>query len=143
MTPTSRRWTGLAAAGGVLALVIGQTPSSWATDHTKLPRNLYAPTVLVLTYAQGETSEPVQRAVALRCQPPGGDHPVPAAACRSLEAAAGDFTRLRVSEEACSYEYQPVTVTARGVWRGSMRSFSGTFPNRCILLQRTASVFNF
>jgi hypothetical protein len=143
MTPTSRRWTGIAAAGGVLALVIAQTPSSWATSQTRHRGSLTAPSVLVLTFAQGERPEPVQRAVALRCLPTGGDHPAPVAACRDLEIAGGDFTRLPISDEPCTFEYRPVTVTAHGVWQGSMRSYSGTFPNRCVMIQRTGSVFPF
>jgi hypothetical protein len=143
MTPTSRRWTGIAAAGGVLTFVIAQTPSSWADEQTRLPGSLYAPSVLVLTFAAGEEPEPVQRAVSLRCMPPGGDHPAPAAACRDLEEAGGDFARLPVSRDPCTFEYRPVTVTARGVWRGSMRSYSATFPNRCVMIRRTGSVFPF
>jgi hypothetical protein len=43
----------------------------------------------------------------------------------------------------CTFEYAPVTVTLRGVWGGSLRSYTGTFTNRCILLDRTEGLFDF
>jgi hypothetical protein len=55
----------------------------------------------------------------------------------------GDVASIPPGTSLCTFEYAPVTVTLRGVWDGSLRSYTGTFANRCILLDRTAGLFSF
>jgi hypothetical protein len=143
-TPIRRLATGLAT------LLVLYTPAAAAASATDThpgaaaqPRSLYAPSVLVLTVAQGTDPEPVQRAVALRCTPRGGDHPAPERACRALDRVDGDFTRLTPGRWTCTLEYRPLTVTARGVWRGRLVGRTATYPNRCALLRATGKVFAF
>jgi hypothetical protein len=119
-----------------------EVPSPAATPSAD-QHSLYAPNVVTLTFTVGESPEPVQRAVSLSCDPTAGTHPDPASACRALAAAHGDVPSLVPGDGLCTFEYAPVTVTLRGVWDGSLRSYTGTFANRCILIQRTAGVFAF
>ena len=39
--------------------------------------------------------------------------------------------------------YRPVTATAKGNWHGQPVSFTSTYPNGCVLTQRTGPVFQF
>ncbi|GLF97294.1 subtilase-type protease inhibitor [Streptomyces yaizuensis] len=94
------------------------------------------PSALVLTIGKG--TEPmtaaVQRAVTLGCEPRAtGTHPSPRAACRELRAVDGDFAALPsvLPAVSCTREYDPVTVTAQGVWRGRMTDWSATYNNGC------------
>lgn len=145
-----RRTTGWAAGALgtaiVLALLAAAAPSASAGERpAAVPArqsSLYPPSVLVLTVAQGTHAQPVLRAVALRCGPLGGDHPAPVRACAALTGVGGDFTRLH-GTGLCTLEYRPTTVTARGVWRGSLITKQRTYPNRCALLRATGAVFAF
>ena len=54
----------------------------------------------------------------LRCQPPGGDHPDPAAACRDLAAAADPFAPPP-TDAICTEQYGgPQTARVQGTYRG-------------------------
>ncbi|MDQ1658758.1 MAG: hypothetical protein QOD41_3841 [Cryptosporangiaceae bacterium] len=163
MIPKTRRRIGIAAASGALLLALGTatasgaeadqpvtapSPSAGPTESpsaTPSPSeySLYAPNVVTLTFTIGESPEPVQRAVSLSCDPTAGTHPDPADACRILAAAHGDVASIPPANSLCTFEYAPVTVTLRGVWAGSLRSYTGTFANRCILLERTEGLFGF
>lgn len=65
----------------------------------------------------------------LTCEPPGGDHPDPEAACRVL-AEAGDRALPPVRKDrVCTQVYGgPETATVSGTWRGQpvVSSFSRT-----------------
>jgi hypothetical protein len=55
----------------------------------------------------------------LTCDPPGGDHPDPAAACAALDAGAR-WLRPVPADLACTQIYGgPETATVTGVWRGT------------------------
>jgi hypothetical protein len=140
---SARRWfSGL--LGGVLVLAaLGSTASSAAAAKPDQRHSLYAPSMLVLTIAQGESPEPVQRATMLRCGTRGGDHPSSTAACRALDAADGNFAALAPKDTVCTLEYRPVTVTAHGVWRGKLVSHEATFGNACELRRTTGQIFDF
>lgn len=141
MSRPTHRWSAVAAVAGVLAIVLAQTGQSAAGERPRPgPR---APSLLTLTIADGEAPAPVERAVALRCTPPGGDHPDPVAACRTLRTVDGDFRKLEPGDGFCTLEYRPVTVTAQGVWRGTLVSYQYTFGNQCELLRATGPVFAF
>jgi len=102
-----------------------------------------SPSALTLTLAQGPNADPVLRAVQLRCDPHGGDHPNTARACQQIALVEGDFTRLRGESGMCTLQYQPVTVTASGTWRGELVSYQETFSNHCTLLRTRGVVFDF
>lgn len=111
--------------------------------------SLYAPSALVLSVGKGgdPATVTVQRAVTLRCSPsPFGDHPAPADACAELRAVGGDFDLL-VADGAgtpCTRIWDPVTITADGVWEGRRVTFSHTFGNSCLLHRSdTGVVFAF
>ncbi|MFB9388457.1 subtilase-type protease inhibitor [Streptomyces coeruleoprunus] len=118
-----------------------------ARTDTRAEARLYAPSALVLTVAQGESaaySTPL-RAVTLTCMPsPGGTHPSPQAACDALREVNGEFGALRSdSQRACIKIYDPVVVTAQGVWEGQRVSFERTFGNSCVMGAEGTSVFAF
>lgn len=101
------------------------------------PAGLYAPSAVVLTVAQGEDEATAVRASTLSCAPTAqGTHPDPQAACAALAATAGTFDALLAapdSNRACPMHYDPVTVTADGVWQGSRISWKHTFSNACVM----------
>ncbi|MEU9235540.1 subtilase-type protease inhibitor [Streptomyces subrutilus] len=101
------------------------------------PASLYAPSAVVLTVAQGEDADTVERASTLSCAPTAqGTHPDPQAACTALAETAGTFDALLAAPDrnrACPMHYAPVTVTAEGVWQGSRISWKHTFSNACTM----------
>ncbi|MGW0396564.1 subtilase-type protease inhibitor [Streptomyces sp. NPDC003002] len=103
------------------------------------PASLYAPSALVFTVAQGDdaATSTVLRASTLSCAPTArGTHPDPKAACEALKSTDGAFDRLLATpnpDRACPMHYDPVTVTADGVWQGSRVAWKHTFPNACVM----------
>ncbi|WP_411080080.1 subtilase-type protease inhibitor [Streptomyces sp. cmx-18-6] len=100
--------------------------------------SLYAPSALVLTVAQGEDplTATVERAVTLTCAPTArGTHPAPEAACSELDSVGGQFTQLAQpsSDRMCTRQWNPVVITAHGVWQGKRVAFSTTYGNACEL----------
>lgn len=94
------------------------------------------------TVVAPENSITAARVATLTCNPDGGDHPAADAACAEIEAANGDFTALPGEPgRICTFEYDPVTVTATGTWRGQQVNYQETFPNTCVLISETGSVF--
>ncbi|WP_349816381.1 subtilase-type protease inhibitor [Streptomyces sp. MRC013] len=132
-----------AAAMTALAPAAVAAPERAGTGTSRL----YAPNALVLTVAKGEkakTATPL-RAVTLTCAPtPGGTHPAPEEACGELRAANGDFSALRgEAERACAKIYDPLVVTAEGVWEGKRVAYERMFGNSCVLQNEGGSVFSF
>ncbi|MFE7776197.1 subtilase-type protease inhibitor [Streptomyces sp. NPDC057445] len=118
------------------------------TAHSE-PSSLYAPSALVLTSAHGESvAATPQRAVTLTCAPTAtGTHPAPKDACAALAQVKGDFSELaettRGEPRFCTRQYDPVTVTAQGVWQGKRVNYEHTFSNECIKNSEGSSVFEF
>lgn len=84
------------------------------------------------------------RGVLLHCSPePSGPHPEAAAACAALDTAHGDLDRLPGQRQACTKQYEPVTVSATGAWRGRPTAWHKTFANACELAAATGAVFRF
>ncbi|MDQ0994517.1 subtilase-type protease inhibitor [Streptomyces sp. V3I7] len=134
------RWT--AALGLTSALVCGPL----AADAAASPSSLYAPSALVLTVAHGDSATAtVQRAVTLSCAPtPSGTHPDAAGACAELRHAGGDFGALASGGGVvCTKEYNPMVVTAVGVWQGKRVTYEHTFANACVKNAYGAGVFAF
>jgi hypothetical protein len=101
-------------------------------------------TGLLLTIAQGEEPYPAREAALLTCEPAGGSHPSPAAAFALLAAADGDVAAVEVRPgRPCVLVYAPVTVTARGHWKGRTVDYRETFPNTCVLQVVKGSLFGF
>ncbi|MFD4630881.1 subtilase-type protease inhibitor [Streptomyces sp. NPDC058284] len=128
----------LKAVGAAAAAATCVLAATAGTAQAEAPKtmSLYAPSALVFTVGQGEDagSATVERAVTLTCAPrPGGSHPAAAAACAELNQVNGQFTALvgSSSDAICTKEWQPVTVTAAGVWNGKHVAWSKTFANRC------------
>ncbi|MFD8981189.1 subtilase-type protease inhibitor [Streptomyces sp. NPDC059564] len=101
------------------------------------PTSLYAPSAMVFSITQGDDAATgtVLRATTLSCAYTAeGTHPAPRAACDALNATGGEFNRLLAApnpDRACPMHYDPVTVTADGVWRGSRVAWQHTFSNAC------------
>jgi hypothetical protein len=71
---------------------------------------------LVITVDDGAGGAP--RTWTLTCDPPGGDHPDPAAACAALAAARAPFAPVP-PDMACTQIYGgPETARIEGTWRG-------------------------
>lgn len=134
-TLTPAGW--LLAAALLTALMAALVTLVPAAAHAAGPDRQVPPTWLTLTVGG-------HRSATLRCDPPGGTHPNPRAACRELAAAGGDLAKLRHNPEmACITVYDPVTVHARGTWRGRGVAYDATYSNRCALTAATGPVFDF
>ncbi|MER7824934.1 subtilisin inhibitor-like [Streptomyces sp. CG 926] len=102
------------------------------------PTSLYAPSAMVFTIAQGDAATgTVLRAAVLSCAYTAeGTHPDPRAACDALNATGGEFDSLLAAPNpgrVCPRHYDPVTVTADGVWRGQPVAWKHTFSNACVM----------
>jgi len=68
----------------------------------------------------------------LTCDPPGGTHPDPEAACRALEAHGSTALRPVPKNLKCAQVYGgPETATITGVWRGEEILSALSRTNRC------------
>ncbi|MEV1048078.1 subtilase-type protease inhibitor [Streptomyces sp. NPDC049916] len=117
-------------------LLLGGLATATAHAAPTRAQSLYAPSALVLSLARGEdpTTATVERAVTLTCAPrPGGTHPAAATACKELAAVQGKFADLTAgpSNRTCSRQWDPVVVTAQGVWEGKRVAFHTTYGNAC------------
>ena len=82
-------------------------------------------------------------AVTLRCNPPGGAHPKPAAACRTLRAVGGRPERIKLAHTMCTMIYAPITAQITGRWRGKRISWTTTYGNTCEMTRATGVLFRF
>jgi hypothetical protein len=82
-------------------------------------------------------------AVTLRCDPPGGAHPKPLAACRTLRTVGGRPARLKPARSMCTMIYAPITAQITGKWRGKKISWSKTYGNTCEMNRATGVLFRF
>ena len=111
--------------------------------------SLYAPSALVLTVGKGAdaTTAGVQRAVVLNCKPTSsGSHPAAERACAEVRSVDGQFQQLVAAGApgpVCTRIWDPVVVTADGVWEGQRVSWQHTFANPCTLNKTGGSVFAF
>jgi len=128
--------------GGILAataaaLCVAAAPATASIDP--VPSDESAFTLLI--WGPGAES----RGVELRCDPVGGAHPDPQAACDALAATAGDFTKLTAADGsfACTMELRQVTAIAIGTWRGQTVNWSQEFSNPCVLRANTGPLFQF
>ncbi|MCX5195446.1 subtilase-type protease inhibitor [Streptomyces sp. NBC_00249] len=132
MSLVVRRFTAVSASAVLLCLA-GASGVAQAQ-----PTSLYAPSAMVFTVTQGDAAtDTVLRASVLSCTPTAkGTHPDPTAACGALKATGGAFERLLAApdvDRACPMHYDPVTVTADGVWQGGRVAWKHTFSNACAM----------
>ncbi|MFI9584544.1 subtilase-type protease inhibitor [Streptomyces sp. NPDC052236] len=143
--------TTLTAASIATATALVLTGTAAAGVAHAQPAGLYAPSALVLAIGKGEraATATVERAVTLNCAPrPTGTHPAPASACAELRSVDGRFAALteEPSQKMCTRQWDPVVVTAQGVWDGKHVSWSATFGNACEMegtLAESSTVFAF
>ncbi|MFF9344618.1 MULTISPECIES: SSI family serine proteinase inhibitor [unclassified Streptomyces] len=117
------------------------TPAAPAGTAVRLTVTGPAPATTASTPDGATPPAAAPRAVTLRCDPAGGDHPRAAEACADLDATQGRVDRE--SDTACVLLYDPVEVRAEGVWRGRPVSFTRQYGNTCELNARTGAVFAF
>ncbi|MFI7322963.1 SSI family serine proteinase inhibitor [Streptomyces venezuelae] len=133
----------LAAATALLAL--GGLAPAHATGPAAQAADPAAPAPkrgLFLTVSGAENTW--VRGVLLHCSPePAGAHPQPAMACGAVARAKGDFDDLPDDPHACTKEYDPVTATATGSYKGKAVHWRKTYPNACALDADTGHVFRF
>ncbi|MFG2039198.1 SSI family serine proteinase inhibitor [Dactylosporangium sp. NPDC048998] len=134
----------VAAPGAALAADVRATrPPMTATTDAAMARDGSATgTQLVLTVAKGDSSRPAQRRAVLTCQPAGGSHRQAYDACTELAKAGGKFDRLQLNGGVCTLQWDPVTVTATGRWKGRKVAYRHTFGNACTLSTTTGAVFS-
>ncbi|MFF2809334.1 SSI family serine proteinase inhibitor [Streptomyces sp. NPDC058000] len=144
--------TGAIAIGTALVLGALSTTAQAVAAPAKPARTggLYAASELVLTVGQGETwaTATVDRAVTLSCMPgASGSHPAPKSACAQLRAVAGNFDAVTQNAAAgdrlCTKEWDPILVTADGVWQGRRVDYTHVFANPCAMAGGKGSVFEF
>jgi Subtilisin inhibitor-like len=72
------------------------------------------------------------KAWTLTCDPPGGDHPDAAAACKALTAAAQNaFTPVAKDQQCTQIFGGPETATIVGTWKGEPVKATYTRVNGC------------
>jgi len=79
----------------------------------------------------------------LSCDPPGGTHPDPAAACAAIDAARDPFAPVP-PDMMCTQQYGgPETATITGTWRGEQVNASYTRTDGCEIARwsKLAAVF--
>ncbi|MBM9622941.1 SSI family serine proteinase inhibitor [Streptomyces zhihengii] len=130
----------LAVAAAVPAAAASPAPDTVAAapaaEKPAPPRGLF------LTVSGAENSW--IRGVLLHCSPePSGPHPDAAGACAALDEARGDLDLLSGDPHPCTKQYDPVTVSATGAWRGRPTAWHKTFANACELSTATGALFRF
>lgn len=133
------------AAAALLAVAAAVVPSAVPAAASQPPERVakpVAPRGLFLTVSGSQNTW--IRGVLLQCSPkPSGPHPEAAQACAALDEARGDLDRLRGEPHPCTKQYDPVTVSATGAWRGRPTAWHKTFSNACELAVATGPVFRF
>ena len=136
-----------AAVAMAVAAVLSATPASAAVPTVTDPARAFKPVAaksrLVLTVAHGKRSTPASRQATLTCGPAGGSHRDARKACAAIGAVRGELDKLVPSQTMCTMQYDPVTVTATGQWRGAAVRYAHTFSNACVLGADTGPVFAF
>ncbi|WP_438488741.1 subtilase-type protease inhibitor [Streptomyces sp. S186] len=142
--------TGAVALGAALVLGALSTTAQAAAAPAQPARTggLYAPTEMVLTIGQGDSRATTTslRAATLSCMPTAsGSHPYAKAACAQLRSVAGDFTKVTdaAGQRICNKIWDPIVVTADGVWQGRRISYTHVFANSCEMAGGKDMVFEF
>ncbi|MGJ6960714.1 SSI family serine proteinase inhibitor [Streptosporangium sp. G11] len=83
------------------------------------------------------------RTVRLGCTPVYGTHPRAVEACALLSRARGNPASVRLPWTGCLQQYDPIAVSATGVWNGRPVQYQRTFSNPCELRAATGVIFSF
>ena len=89
------------------------------------------------------TAEPTGELIAgasLTCNPAGGSHPNPDAACKQLTKVDGHIEAIPEKQGICTKIFKPVILSASGTWDGEERKFQREFPNQCVAVLATGGV---
>jgi hypothetical protein len=137
----------LPAALALVTAVLGCGMPAAAAQAAPAP-SAAKPSVLTLTVAHGEHADSATplRTVTLNCgeDSASGTHPTPQAACAQLRAVHGDVTALQPEDRTlCPMVYDPVVVTAEGVWQGRRVHYERAFANPCFARAQSRDVFAF
>jgi hypothetical protein len=92
-----------------------------------------------LSITLARTNELIAEA-SLTCEPAGGSHPNPEAACEQLNKVDGRIEDIPEDPGPCTQEFNPVIVAASGTWRGEERDYKQEFSNRCVAVRATGGV---
>lgn len=92
-----------------------------------------------LSITSAADGEPIASA-SLTCPPDGSSHPNPVAACEQLSRADGHIEGIPEDPGPCTREFNPVIVTASGMWNGEPRHYKQEFSNRCVAVRTTGGV---
>lgn len=115
-------------------LLAGAAPAGAAVPESRVSDWLY------LTVTRGEGGSTDTQGTLLLCDPPQG-HSRAVEACTQLGSVGGDISRLPLTHAFCPMVHAPVTVHARGHWRGKAVDYRQTFGNDCETRARTGAVF--
>ncbi|WP_088289496.1 SSI family serine proteinase inhibitor [Kineosporia sp. A_224] len=122
----------LAACGGGSSAASG-SPAPSLTLSSQSPTAVPTPTAsgaTTLTVVVDDGSGPVTW--RLDCDPPGGDHPDPAAACAALDAKAATALLPVPKDQMCTMVYGgPEKASVEGTWRGTPVSTTFDRSNGC------------
>jgi hypothetical protein len=87
-------------------------------------------TTLTITLVSDEGVDP--EAYTLECDPPGGDHPQAAEACKALDAAGVDVFEPVAKDQMCTQLYGgPQTATVTGTYEGEKVDAAFNRTNGC------------
>ncbi|MEV0307282.1 SSI family serine proteinase inhibitor [Nonomuraea fuscirosea] len=107
--------------------------ATFAVPFTALPAQAAAGAELFITVTPRAGGAYATR---LTCDPDGGVHPHPRAACDALHGVDGHVHDLNVDPGPCPLIFDPVEVEVKGHWYGRPTSFHETFSNRCDMDRR-------
>ncbi|WP_420894889.1 SSI family serine proteinase inhibitor [Streptomyces noursei] len=127
-----------------MGTALAGTAHATSTEDPPGGRNASSFTLSISSGAQHSGGD--VRTVTLKCSPePSGTHPQATAACAALDKVHGDFELLmpQAPVQACTLEWDPVTVKAEGTWKGRNLSFERTYGNYCVAKFSSAQVFSF
>jgi hypothetical protein len=77
---------------------------------------------------------------SLTCNPAGGSHPHPEAACKQLTKADGYIEAIPEKQGIGTKIFKPVILSASGTWDGEERQFQREFSNQCVAVLATGGV---
>ncbi|HEY0496420.1 MAG TPA: SSI family serine proteinase inhibitor [Kutzneria sp.] len=100
------------------------------------------PSSLTLT---ATTDGQAPHVVELTCDPVAGTHPDAQLACVQLAQVDGDIANMPGTEAHifCPMIFQPIRVTATGLWRGRTVLFRDSYTNSCERDNKTGNLFRF
>ncbi|HEX4815213.1 MAG TPA: SSI family serine proteinase inhibitor [Nonomuraea sp.] len=80
------------------------------------------------------TKDEPKRGATLHCNPDGGTHPHPRAACSLLRKLGGDLDKIHVpANTPCGQELKPYVVVIQGRWQGKKVQWSKGYRNGCAM----------